>query len=111
MGDIVSETKEEQTLSELVNIQLNSKPITNELLERTKLMIELCEEVLREENGLNCFLNSVIHNPFQLRVNICLSFFRYQMQWTLTLLWSYPVTFQVSVCIPRTNYLLLRAKL
>ena len=47
MGDIDDETKEEQTLTELVNIQLNSKPITDELLERTKLMIELCEEVFR----------------------------------------------------------------
>ena len=47
MGDIDNETKEEQTLTELVNIQLNSKPITDELLERTKLMIELCEEVFR----------------------------------------------------------------
>ena len=47
MGDIDDETKEEPTLTELVNIQLNSKPITDELLERTKLMIELCEEVFR----------------------------------------------------------------
>ena len=47
MGDIDNATKDEQTLTELVNIQLNSKPITDELLERTKLMIELCEEVVR----------------------------------------------------------------
>ena len=58
MGDIDDETKEEPTLTELVNIQLNSKPITDELLERTKLMIELCEEVLSEKYGLNSFLNN-----------------------------------------------------
>ena len=58
MGDIDDETKEEPTLTELVNIQLNSKPITDELLERTKLMIELCEEVLSEKYGLNRLLNS-----------------------------------------------------
>ena len=64
MGDIDDETKEEPTLTELVNIQLNSKPITDELLERTKLMIELCEEVLSEKYGLNCCLND--SQPFSI---------------------------------------------
>ena len=65
MGDIDDETKEEPTLTELVNIQLNSKPITDELLERTKLMIELCEEVLSEKYGLNCCLNVTIKICFR----------------------------------------------
>ena len=93
MGDIDNKTKEEQTLKELVNIQLNSKPITDELLERTKLMIELCEEVFRWRYAWNCLLWS------HLTMKIC---FRREYLWVL---FQIPDAMDIDTALELSSYI------